>query len=88
MSEHYDLTLLYPDNNLGRDIAIMRADYRGASREARPDASCDRPRGIRDHLLDFGDPHNPQLVVFGALMDRWARVVSAVTVGLVARLSG
>jgi hypothetical protein len=26
MPEHYDLTLLDPDNKLGRDIAIMRAD--------------------------------------------------------------
>ena len=26
MSEHYDLTLLDPDNKLGRDIAIMRAE--------------------------------------------------------------
>jgi hypothetical protein len=26
MSEHYDLTLLDPDNKLGRDIAVMRAD--------------------------------------------------------------
>jgi uncharacterized small protein (DUF1192 family) len=26
MPEHYDLTLLDPDNKLGRDIAIMRAE--------------------------------------------------------------
>jgi len=26
MPEHYDLTLLDPDNKLGRDIATMRAD--------------------------------------------------------------
>jgi hypothetical protein len=26
MPEHYDLTLLDPDNKLGRGIAIMRAD--------------------------------------------------------------
>jgi hypothetical protein len=26
MPEHYDLTLLDPDNKLGRDIAIMRTD--------------------------------------------------------------
>ena len=26
MPEAYDLTLLHPDNKLGRDIAIMRAD--------------------------------------------------------------
>jgi len=26
MPEHYDLTLLDPDNKLGRDIAVMRAD--------------------------------------------------------------
>ena len=26
MPEHYDLTLLDPDNQLGRDIAIMRAE--------------------------------------------------------------
>ena len=26
MPEHYDLTLLYPDGKLGRDIATMRAD--------------------------------------------------------------
>ena len=26
MLEHYDLTLLDPDNKLGRDIAIMRTD--------------------------------------------------------------
>ena len=26
MPEEYDLTLLDPDNKLGRDIAIMRAD--------------------------------------------------------------
>ena len=26
MPEHYNLTLLDPDNKLGRDIAIMRAD--------------------------------------------------------------
>jgi hypothetical protein len=26
MPEHYDLTLLDPDNKLGRDVAIMRAE--------------------------------------------------------------
>ena len=26
MPEHYDLTLLDPDNKLGRDVATMRAD--------------------------------------------------------------
>ena len=26
MPEHYDLTLLDPDNKLDRDIAVMRAD--------------------------------------------------------------
>jgi hypothetical protein len=26
MPEHYDLTPIDPDNKLGRDIAIMRAD--------------------------------------------------------------
>ena len=26
MPEHYDLTLLDPDNKLGRDIAIMRTE--------------------------------------------------------------
>ena len=26
MPEHYDLTLLDPDNKLGRDMAIMRAE--------------------------------------------------------------
>jgi hypothetical protein len=26
MPEHYDLTLLDPDNKLGRDVAIMRTE--------------------------------------------------------------
>ena len=26
MPDHYDLTLLDPDNKLGRDVAIMRAE--------------------------------------------------------------
>jgi hypothetical protein len=26
MPEHYDLTLLDPDNKLGRDVAVMRAE--------------------------------------------------------------
>jgi hypothetical protein len=29
MPEHYDLTLLDPDNKLGRDVAIMRTDIEG-----------------------------------------------------------
>ena len=29
MLEHYDLTLLDPDNKLSRDIAIMRAEIEG-----------------------------------------------------------
>jgi hypothetical protein len=49
-------------------------------------AGCDCPRGTRDHLLDFGDHHNPLLVVSGALMGHWAAVVCTVAVGLVAGL--
>jgi len=44
------------------------------------------PRGTRDHLLDFGDHHNRQLVVSGALMEHWAAIVCAAAVRLVAGL--
>jgi len=85
MPEHYDLTLLDPDNKRDRDIAMMRADIEELhAMLARVPAVI--ARGTRDHLLDFGDHHNPQLVVFGALMEPWAGVVSAVAVGLVAGL--
>ena len=84
MPEHYDLTLLDPDNKLGRDVATMRADIEELHAKLARMPAVIAPRGTRDHLLDFGDHHNPQLVVFGALMEPWAGVVSAVAVGLVA----
>jgi hypothetical protein len=44
MPEAYDLTLLDPDNKLGRDIAIMRADMEELHAKARAHACRDRTR--------------------------------------------
>jgi hypothetical protein len=85
MPEEYDLTLLHPDGKLGRDIAIMRAEIEELHAKL-ADASCDRPRGTRDHLVDGDNHHLARVVVLRTLMEPWAAVVSAVAVGLVSGL--
>jgi hypothetical protein len=61
--EHYDLTVLDPDNKLGRDIATMRADIEELHAKLARGASGDCPRCPRDHLLDGRDINAAQLVV-------------------------
>jgi hypothetical protein len=68
MPEEYDLTLLHPDGKLGRDIAIMRAEIEELHAKL-ADASCDRPRGTRDHLVDGDNHHLARVVVLRTLME-------------------
>jgi hypothetical protein len=86
MPEHYDLTLLDPDNKLGRDIAIMRAEIEELHAKLARMPALIAPHGTRDHLFDGDNYHLARVVVPGTLMEPWAPVVSAIAVGLISGL--
>ena len=78
MPEHYDLTLLDPDNKLGRDIAIMRSEIEELHAKL-----ARLPALIARAALGIIFSTAIITTLLGTLMEPWAAVVSAVAVGLV-----
>jgi hypothetical protein len=81
MPEHYDLTLLDPDNKLGRDIAIMRSEIEELHAKL-----ARLPALIARAALGIIFSTAIITTLLGTLMEPWAAVISAVAVGLVSGL--